>query len=88
MNELFPNFQWKTFTPALLDTADMRGGDESGRDFEVVIFSEVLCNAKMTHQRLARRVTRALQSNTDAGDLGQGQLENVGQSGNNAAVSK
>ena len=26
MNELFPNFQWKTFTPALLDTADMRGG--------------------------------------------------------------
>ena len=63
-------------------------GCESGRDFEVVIFSEVLCNAKMTHQRLARRVTRALQSNTDAGDLGQGQLENVGQSGNNAAVSK
>ena len=62
---------------------------ESGRDFDVVIFSEVLCNAKMTHQLcLARRVTRALQSNTDAGDLGQGQLENVGQSGNNAAVSK
>ena len=53
-----------------------------------MIFSEVLCNAKMTHQRLARRVTRALQSNTDAGHLGQGQLENVGQSGNNAAVSK
>ena len=54
-----------------------------------MIFSEVLCNAKMTHQLcLARRVTRALQSNTDAGDLGQGQLENVGQSGNNAAVSK
>ena len=39
-----------------------------------MIVSEVLCNAKMTHQLcLARRVTRALQSNTDAGDLGQGQ---------------